>query len=70
MMDLFTRRDAKYLRYGERKLYELIADGRITCTKVTGKWLLHGEQLDQWVLSGLMRRPAGMGVADPPLISG
>lgn len=69
-MDLLTTSEAsEYLRLGERKLYELVAEGAIPCTKVTGKWLFPREELDRWVLSGLMR-PAGMGRADAPLIVG
>lgn len=69
-MDLLTTNEAsEYLRLGERKLYELVAEGAIPCTKVTGKWLFPREELDRWVLSGLMR-PAGMGHADAPLIVG
>lgn len=66
---LTTSEAAEYLRLGERKLYELVADGAIPCTKVTGKWLFPRDELDRWVLSGLMR-PAGMSQADPPLIVG
>lgn len=66
---LTTSEASEYLRLGERKLYELVADGAIPCTKVTGKWLFPREELDRWVLSGLMR-PAGMAHADPPLIVG
>lgn len=69
-MDVLTTNEAsEYLRLGERKLYELVAEGAIPCTKVTGKWLFPREELDRWVLSGLMR-PAGMGHADAPLIVG
>lgn len=69
-MDLLTTNEAsEYLRLGERKLYELVAEGAIPCTKVTGKWLFPREELDRWVLSGLMR-PAGMVRADAPLIIG
>jgi excisionase family DNA binding protein len=69
-MDLLTTSEAsEYLRLGERKLYELVADGAIPCTKVTGKWLFPREELDRWVLSELMR-PPGMGPADAPLIVG
>lgn len=66
---LTTNQAATYLQLGERKLYELVAAGAVPCTKVTGKWLFPREELDRWVLSGLMR-PAGMGPADPPLIVG
>lgn len=69
-MDLLTTSEAsEYLRLGERKLYELVAEGAVPCTKVTGKWLFPRDELDRWVLSGLMR-PAGMGHADAPLIVG
>lgn len=69
-MDLLTTSEAaEYLRLGERKVYELVAEGAIPCTKVTGKWLFPRDELDRWVLSDLMR-PAGMGHADPPLIVG
>lgn len=69
-MDLLTTNEAsEYLRLGERKLYELVAEGAIPCTKVTGKWLFPREELDRWVLSGLMR-PAGMVHANAPLIVG
>jgi putative molybdopterin biosynthesis protein len=69
-MNLLTTNEAsEYLRLGERKLYELVAEGAIPCTKVTGKWLFPREELDRWVLSGLMR-PAGMAPADAPLIVG
>ncbi|WP_024574081.1 MULTISPECIES: helix-turn-helix transcriptional regulator [unclassified Afipia] len=66
---LTTSEAADYLRLGERKLYELVAEGAIPCTKVTGKWLFPRDELDRWMLSGLMR-PAGMMAADPPLIVG
>ncbi len=69
-MELLTTSEAsEYLRLGERKLYELVADGAIPCTKVTGKWLFPRDELDRWVLAGLMR-PASMARADAPLIVG
>jgi len=66
---LTTSEAADYLRLGERKLYELVTTGAIPCSKVTGKWLFPRHELDLWVLSGLAR-PAGMRVAEPPLIVG
>ncbi len=66
---LTTSEAADYLRLGERKLYELVAEGAIPCTKVTGKWLFPRDELDRWVLSGLTR-PAGMSPPDPALIVG
>lgn len=66
---LTTSEAADYLRLGERKLYELVAEGAIPCTKVTGKWLFPRDELDRWMLSGLIR-PAGMLTTAPPLIVG
>jgi putative molybdopterin biosynthesis protein len=69
-MDFLTTSEAaEYLRLGERKLYELVTEGAIPCSKVTGKWLFPRHELDLWVLSGLVR-PAGMTAADPPPIVG
>lgn len=67
---LTTSEAADYLRLGERKLYELVTNGAIPCTKVTGKWLFPRHELDLWVLSGLAR-PAGMMTAEsPPVVGG
>src|SRR5262249_52983253 len=66
---LTTSEPADYLRLGERKLYELVTNGAIPCSKVTGKWLFPRHELDLWVLSGLAR-PAGMLSAEPPPIVG
>lgn len=66
---LTTSEAADYLRLGERKLYELVTNGAIPCTKVTGKWLFPRHELDLWVLSG-MARPAGMLTAEPPPVVG
>ena len=70
-MRLFTTNEAaEYLRLKERKLYELVAEGQIPCTKVTGKWLFPKDELDQWLRSTLVR-PAGMAQAEPmPIVGG
>ncbi|MBZ9853978.1 helix-turn-helix transcriptional regulator [Mesorhizobium sp. CA13] len=69
-MDLLTTSEAAdYLRIGERKLYDLIAQERIPCSKVAGKWLFPRHELDRWVMSGLVR-PAGMTQSEPPPIVG
>jgi excisionase family DNA binding protein len=66
---LTTAEAARYLRIKERKLYELVAEGAIPCTKVTGKWLFPRRDLDRWLLAG-MARPVGVVPADPPPIVG
>lgn len=66
---LTTAEAADYLRIKERKLYELVADQAIPCTKVTGKWLFPRADLDRWLLAG-MARPFGVIPAEPPPIVG
>jgi excisionase family DNA binding protein len=68
---LFTTAEAaEYLRLKERKLYELVAEGAIPCTKVTGKWLFPQAELDHWLASSLTR-PAGFAAAEPmPIVGG
>lgn len=66
---LTTAEAAEYLRLKERKLYELIAERQIPCTKVTGKWLFPRADLDRWLLAGMVR-PEGVVPADPPPIVG
>lgn len=69
-MDLLTTAEAaEYLRLKERKLYELVAEQQIPCTKVSGKWLFPRAELDRWLLSGLAR-PHGVIPGDPPPIVG
>ena len=67
---LTTTEAAEYLRLKERKVYELVAEGAIPCTKVTGKWLFPQADLDQWLVQSLSR-PKGMKVPDPvPIVGG
>jgi putative molybdopterin biosynthesis protein len=66
---LNTAEAADYLRIKERKLYELVAEQAIPCTKVTGKWLFPRADLDRWLLAG-MARPYGVVAAEPPPIVG
>jgi len=69
-LDLLTTAEAAhYLRLKERKLYELVAEQAIPCTKVTGKWLFPRRDLDRWLLAG-MARPLGVVPAEPPPIVG
>lgn len=70
-MDLLTTAEAAdYLRLKERKLYELVSQGAVPCSKVTGKWLFPRHELDRWVISGLAA-PEGMRPAPaPPIVGG
>ena len=67
---LTTDEAADYLRLSERKLYELVADHAVPCSKVTGRWLFSRAALDRWVSAGLIA-PAGLAqVAAPPIVGG
>jgi excisionase family DNA binding protein len=70
-MQLFTTAEAAaYLRLKERKIYEMVAEGTVPCTKVTGRWLFPKAELDQWLASSVSR-PAGMTRPQPaPIVAG
>lgn len=70
MQLLTTGEAADYLRIRERKLYELVSENAIPCTKATGKWLFAKHELDRWLLDR-MSRPSGMAPAEPlPIVGG
>ena len=67
---LTTDEAADYLRLSERKLYELVANGAVPCTKVTGKWLFPKVALDRWLAAGLAT-PSGLAITRaPPIVGG
>ena len=70
-MQLFTTSEAAaYLRLKERKIYEMVAEGTVPCTKVTGRWLFPKAELDQWLASSVTR-PPGMARPEPaPIVGG
>ncbi len=66
--DLLTTREvADYLRVKERRVYELVRQGAIPCTRVTGKWLFPKAQIDLWLAENAAGEQA---VAPPPVIAG
>jgi putative molybdopterin biosynthesis protein len=71
VMQLFTTAEAAaYLRLKERKIYEMVAEGAVPCTKVTGRWLFPKAELDHWLASSVSR-PAGVARPEPaPIVGG
>src|SRR5215475_9615436 len=67
---LTTDEAAAYLRLSERKLYELVGQGAVPCSKVTGKWLFPKTALDRWIAAGLVRPPGFSHAAAPPIVGG
>nr|WP_163503001.1 helix-turn-helix transcriptional regulator [Halomonas socia] len=50
---LTTREAADYLRLKERKLYDLVRQKLVPCTRVTGKLLFPRQALDLWLMNHL-----------------
>ncbi len=76
MSELMTTREvADYLRIKERKVYDLVRNGDIPCTRVTGKWLFPKALIDRWV-GGRTEMPDGLAAeaapasAPPPIVAG
>ncbi|MEE8351729.1 MAG: helix-turn-helix transcriptional regulator [Rhodospirillales bacterium] len=77
MSQLMTTHEvAEYLRIKERKVYDLVRQKRIPCTRVTGKLLFPKNLIDEWVGQGTAfpdqrpsARPAALPSA-PPVVAG
>jgi putative molybdopterin biosynthesis protein len=67
---LTTDEAAAYLRLSERKLYELVANATVPCTKVTGRWLFPKTALDRWLVAGLIAPAALAHAPAPPIVGG
>lgn len=53
-MEFFTTAEvARYLRIKERKIYELVRERQIPCSRVTGKLLFPRQAVDLWVMNHL-----------------
>lgn len=72
-----VREVAAYLRIKERKVYDLVAQRRIPCTRATGKWLFPSELIDAWLrqqaegiedLAPLAELPLILGGSHDPLL--
>ena len=66
---LTTREAAAYLRVKERRIYEMVRQRRIPCTRVTGKWLFPRALIDRWLAAHLEGEPVATD-APPPVIAG
>ena len=53
-----TREVADYLRIKERRVYELVRQREIPCTRVTGKWLFPKPAIDLWLSRGVAEEGA------------
>ncbi len=46
---LTTKEVSKYLKINEKKVYQLIKEGKIPCTRIAGKWLFPKESIEKWI---------------------
>jgi len=70
MSDLMTTSEvAGYLRIKERKVYDLVRQGNIPCSRKAGKWLFPKPLIDRWVLQGVRSSEVTLGPA-PAVIAG
>lgn len=69
---LDVKQAADYLNLNEKKVYALVAEGRIPGTKVTGKWMFPRELIDRWMLEsshgGLLTDRLVITGGDDPLL--
>ena len=71
IVQLFTTAEAAaYLRLKERKIYEMVAEGTVPCTKVTGRWLFPKAELDHWLASSVSRPGGTTRPVQAPIVSG
>ena len=70
MSELMTTREvADYLRIKERKVYDLVRQGNIPCSRRAGKWLFPKALIDRWVLQGVRSTDIALAPA-PAIIAG
>lgn len=70
MSELMTTHEvADYLRIKERKVYDLVRQGEIPCSRRSGKWLFPKALIDRWVLQGVRSTELALGPA-PAIIAG
>ncbi len=73
MREMMTTREvAEYLRIRQRKVYDLVREKRIPCTRLTGKWLFPRRLVDLWVAQGTDMPLAAHGLVQhaPPVVVG
>ncbi|MBT5562740.1 MAG: helix-turn-helix transcriptional regulator [Rhodospirillaceae bacterium] len=70
-----THEVADYLRIKERKVYDLVRNKQIPCTRASGKWLFPKNLIDRWLADGVDgQEPTadfeGLRQTPPPVIAG
>lgn len=63
-----THEVAEYLRIKERKVYDLVSQRQIPCTRAAGKWLFPKDLIDLWLLHNAEGVPRNLVRTEPPMI--
>ena len=50
-----TKEVAEYLNLNEKKVYALIKQGKVPCTKTTGKWVFPRRLIDRWIVEDVLQ---------------
>lgn len=61
---------AEYLRLKERKVYDLVAQRQIPCTRISGKWLFPRTQIDLWLKQHSEYHMSEPAIATPAVLVG
>ncbi len=66
-----VREVAEFLNIKQRKVYDLLRQGRIPSSRVTGKWLFPRHLVERWVAQGAAgAAPPFAAPAPPPVVAG
>jgi putative molybdopterin biosynthesis protein len=57
---LTTKEVARYLRLHEKKVYALVAQGKLPAARISGKWLFPKHLVDQWVEQNTVLPTSGL----------
>ena len=57
---LTTKEVAAYLRLNEKKVYALVAEGRLPAARISGKWLFPRRMIDAWVEANAVYPASGL----------
>ena len=63
-----TKEVAEYLKLNEKKIYALIKEGEIPCTKITGKWIFPKNLIDKWIENDIQGTKALGGINNITII--
>ena len=65
-----TREVGEYLRLKERKIYDLVAQGVIPHSRISGKLLFPRSLVDEWVRRGMHGTPLALARSVPAVLAG